>query len=219
MERISFVDWGIIPYYNAYEKQSRLFLEAVECKKRKTPVNNLLIFCQHPQVITLGKHAQESNLLISEEECRSKGISIIYTDRGGDVTYHGPGQLVIYPIIDLEAWKLTPKTYLSLLEEAIIRLLSLYGIEGERLPAAGIWIGANKKNVRKICAVGLKCRQFITMHGLALNINTKLECFQWINPCGFTDRGVTSMEKELKREIDEDKIKFQLSQIFLDLLA
>ena len=214
-----FTDWGLIPYSIAYEKQKELFEQALNAKSTGEKVNNTLIFCEHPHVITVGKNGKFSNLLLSENHLKEQGVSLFHINRGGDVTYHGPGQLVVYPIFDLESFHLGLKSYIHLLEEVIIRLLADYGIKAERLEgASGVWLDtSNPQKTRKICAIGVKTSRYVTMHGLALNINTDLNYFRFINPCGFIDKGVTSMQIELGKEIDLNDIKKHLLEIFKDL--
>jgi len=213
---MGFMDWGIIPYSVAYEKQKELFEQALAAKSAGQKINNTLIFCEHPHVITVGKNGKISNLLLSESHLKEQGVSLFHINRGGDITYHGPGQLVVYPIFDLDSFHLGLKSYIYLLEEVIIRLLAGYGIKAERLEGAtGVWLDTdNPKKARKISAIGVKTSRYVTMHGLALNINTDLNYFRFINPCGFVDKGVTSMQKELGREIDLNIVKKQLLEIF-----
>ncbi len=221
MESIHCVDWGLIDYATAYERQKQLFEQALENKKNGLPVENTLIFCEHPPVITVGKSGNTQNLLFSEDFLTARGVSLYHIDRGGDVTFHGPGQLVGYPIFDIEQMELGLKAYISRMEDAIISLLSYYGISGERMDSApGVWLDPDKPgSTRKICAIGVRSSKFITMHGFALNISPDLEYFNLINPCGFTDKGVTSMEKELDKTIDTDHLKKRLTNLFLEKFA
>lgn len=218
---LNIIDEAIQNYEVMLAKQRDLFSKMVEQKKRGLPIEKeYLILVEHPSVITLGKHAKESNILLNEEELARKGISIHRIERGGDVTYHGIGQLVVYPIIDLENHHIGVKDYVNMLEEVVIRTISRFGIRGERVNgASGIWIGAGSDNERKICAVGVKCSRFITMHGIALNVNTDLDGFSMINPCGFKDKGVTSMSKELNKTLDISVVKGYLADNFKDLLS
>ncbi|OFX31590.1 MAG: lipoyl(octanoyl) transferase [Bacteroidetes bacterium GWA2_32_17] len=160
---------------------------------------NYLLFCEHPHVFTLGKSGNKKNLLANSKILKDINASFCETNRGGDITYHGPGQIVGYPIIDMEAAGLGVKKYVWALEEAVILTLKCFGIIGERLEGAtGVWIGVNEpKKTRKICSIGLRASKFVTMHGFALNVNTDLKYFSFINPCGFTDKSVTSMSNEL----------------------
>lgn len=218
---LNIIDEAIQDYEVMLAKQRDLFSKMVEQKKRGLLIEKeYLILVEHPSVITLGKHAKESNILLNEEELARKGISIHRIERGGDVTYHGIGQLVVYPIIDLENHHIGVKDYVNMLEEVVIRTISRFGIRGERVNgASGIWIGAGSDNERKICAVGVKCSRFITMHGIALNVNTDLDGFSMINPCGFKDKGVTSMSKELNKTLDISVVKGYLADNFKDLLS
>lgn len=166
-------------------------------------------------VYTLGFHGNEENLLISEDRLKAKGSECIRIERGGDITFHGPGQMVVYPIIDLESLGIGIKGYMELLEDCVIELLHSYGIKGEKIDnAIGIWIGKGSEEERKICAMGVKCTRYITMHGLALNVNTDLSFFDNIHPCGFVDKGVTSIQRELGRDIDMQVVKHRFVDIF-----
>ena len=217
MNKLTFVDWGAIPYSKAFEKQKELFNKAIKQKSELKEAENMIIFCEHPHVITIGKNGSAFNLLFPEKILKEKQVELFNVDRGGDVTYHGPGQLVGYPILDLDAFHIGLKNYIFILEEIIIKLLSEYGIKGERLMgAAGVWLDAeNPQKARKICAIGVKSSHFITMHGFALNIMTDLSYFSLINPCGFIDKGVTSMEVELNRRVYIEELKEKLKNIFL----
>jgi len=216
MNKLTFVDWGLIPYSEAYQRQKELFEAAIQQKSEQKEVQNRVVFCEHPHVITIGKNGSASNILFQEKTLKEKQVELYRVDRGGDVTYHGPGQLVGYPILDLEAFHIGLKDYIFRLEEIIIRLLDQYSIKGERLPgAAGVWLQAgDPQKARKICAIGVKSNRYVTMHGFALNISTDLSYFGLINPCGFTDKGVTSLEKELNRKVDIEQLKEKLKTIF-----
>jgi lipoyl(octanoyl) transferase len=170
---------------------------------------NFLLFCEHPHVYTIGKSGNNENLLINEQQLKDKGASVYKTNRGGDITYHGPGQIVGYPILDLEDFSLGIRSYIEKLEQAIIDSLADYGIKSERLDGAtGVWIDTDKPGkTRKICAMGVRASRHVTMHGFAFNVNTDLDYFGYINPCGFTDKGVTSLQKELGQEIDIEEVK------------
>ena len=216
MTDLTFVDWGLIPYAEAFKKQKELFETAILQKSGQKETQQTVIFCEHPHVITIGKNGLMSNLLFPENMLKEKQVELYPVDRGGDVTYHGPGQLVCYPVVDLEAFGIGLKTYIFRLEEIIIRLLGLYALKGERLPgAAGVWLQAREPHkARKICAIGVKSSRYVTMHGFALNISTDLSYFGLINPCGFKDKGVTSIEKELNCRIDAGQLKNRLEGIF-----
>lgn len=189
---------GRVKYGPMLKRQRTLFQERIELKKRgEDSGDDLLICVEHDPVITLGKHAHRDNVLLSDESLKYQGYDIYEIERGGDVTYHGPGQLVVYPLLDLERYHLGVRDYVNLLEESVIRTVEEYGIIGERVDgASGVWIGKGTADERKICAVGVKISRYLTMHGLALNVSTVLNAFHVINPCGFTDRGVTSIEAE-----------------------
>ena len=216
MVEIERIDWGLIPYAQAYEQQKERFDAAIQQKSKQLPVHNAIIFCEHPHVITIGKHGLLSNLLFSEKILKEKQVELYPTDRGGDITYHGPGQIVGYPVLDLEAFSIGLKEYIHCMEETIIRTLAEYGIHGERLEGAtGVWLDANcPEKARKIAAIGVRSSRYVTMHGFALNVNTDLSYFQLINPCGFTDKSVTSMQRELGTKIDLEKIKDTLFDCF-----
>lgn len=204
---------GLISYDEAWKLQQDLFNEALQVrnafsaeKQQVVPQQNIL-FCEHPHVYTLGKSGRENNLLIAPSFLESIGATYVRTNRGGDITYHGPGQIVVYPILDLMQLNLSLKSYVETLEEAVIMLLKTYGIQASRLPGAtGVWISAGTPAARKICAIGIRASRYITMHGLALNVNTDLRYFSYINPCGFKDKGVTSISAEIKRSISTEEV-------------
>ncbi len=221
-KEIIFKDLGLIDYQDAWDYQESLFQETITQKGHpdKPQTSNFLLFCEHPHVYTLGKSGSENNLLINDQALAEKKVSFFRTNRGGDITYHGPGQIVGYPILDLENFKLGIRKYIWLLEESIIALLRDFGISASRLDgASGVWLDADQPGkVRKICAIGVRSSRYVTMHGFAFNINTKLEYYNYINPCGFTERGVTSLEKELRSKQDIEKVKIQLKAHLLRLL-
>lgn len=208
-------------YRETLERQRKIFSEMVEAKKRgETPDVERLLLVEHPPVITLGRHAHEENLLVDESLLRGEGVDVVRIERGGDITYHGPGQLVVYPLLDLERHHMGVRSYVDFLEEVVIRTLGVYGIKGERVDGAtGVWIGKGTPHERKICAIGVKCSRHCTMHGLALNVNTDLCRFRLINPCGFVDKGVTSMAAELGEEVDFNKVKEVFATNFMGMLA
>jgi lipoyl(octanoyl) transferase len=211
MNDMQIIDWGTIPYDEAHARQKAWFAEALEAKQHGAPVINRWISCRHNPVITLGKHADHANLLFSSEALKARGVELAQTERGGDVTYHGPGQLVVYPIIDLEAFGLGLRDYIHFLEEAVIRTIARYGIRGERVDGAtGVWIEVGTPRERKICAIGVKSSRYVTMHGLALNVTTDLDYFRLINPCGFVDKGVTSILLETGRPLSVDEVADEL---------
>ncbi len=215
MFKVELHDLGLIEYGNAWQMQKELFHLAIQEKiEGKHPKHHLLI-CEHPHVYTLGKSANQSNLLLSQAELKQKAIDVFDIERGGDITYHGPGQIVVYPIFDLEPMHLGVKKFVFNIEECIIKALREYGIESERIEdRIGIWIGKGTANERKIAAIGIKCSRHITMHGLALNVNTDLGLFNNIIPCGIQDKAVCSMETELNRKIDMAELKQVLLQQF-----
>lgn len=217
-KKTAYQDWGIVEYKQAWEKQEILFNSLLSQKKEKQTTDNYLVFCEHPHVYTLGKSGTEQNLLVDYIQLKAKQATFFHTNRGGDITYHGPGQIVGYPIIDLENFDLSLKGYIHLMENAIIELLADYGITADHYEGGtGVWINIGKPDCRKICAIGVKSSRYVTMHGFALNVNTNLEYFSHINPCGFVDKGVTSMEKELGKPLDFELVKKQLREKFVSL--
>ncbi len=209
MRKVLFQDLGIIEYKQAWDYQEERFNKVMQGKLTKNLQPNYLLFCEHPHVFTLGKSGEEENFLINRDFLKQINATYFQTNRGGDITYHGPGQLVGYPILDLEQFGVALKDYIFKLEEAIILTLAEYGIQGNHYKGAtGVWLDTDVPHkTRKICAIGVKASRFVTMHGFALNVNTNLNYFTYINPCGFTDKGVTSMEKELGYTIPFDDIK------------
>ncbi len=199
----TFENLGRRPYREVWQRQEET-LEAVKQAKLQGQTGlNHLFFVEHEPVYTIGRSGKDSNMLAGAAVLAAKQAEFIHVDRGGDVTYHGPGQLVGYPVFNLEELHLGVKAYVDGIEEVIIQTLSEYGIKGERLAGAtGVWLDPHSPRARKICAIGVKCSRSVTMHGFALNVNTDLSYFNLINPCGFTDKGVTSLQKELGREID-----------------
>ena len=213
-------DWGLVDYRTAWDRQERLFAEAIRRKQAGLPVTGRLVFCEHPHVYTLGKSGKEQNMLLDALQLRAKHAGFVRTNRGGDITYHGPGQLVGYPILDLEHYGLGLKRYIYIIEETVIRLLGRYGVRAGRLDGAtGVWLDAHGPSARKICAIGVRSSHFVTMHGFALNVNTCLDYFNYIHPCGFVDKGVTSMARELGHEADMADVKSGLRELFVQLLA
>lgn len=212
-------DWGTISYHEAWERQTALFHSLIEAKLAGRPHNNYLITCQHPHVYTLGRSGKENNMLLDEKRLAEIQATYYHTDRGGDITYHGPGQVVCYPILNLDNFRLGLKQYIRMLEEAVIKLCGTYGLPAGRIDGAtGVWIDGQTPRARKICAIGVRSSRFVTMHGLALNVNTDLKYFSYINPCGFIDKGVTSLQNELKKEIDINEIKRNLCEEVKGLL-
>ncbi|MDR1653797.1 MAG: lipoyl(octanoyl) transferase LipB [Prevotellaceae bacterium] len=210
-----FQDWGLTEYNVALQRQETLFRKIIDEKKANFPTENYLIFCEHPNVYTLGKSGDEKNMLLNLIQLQTADAQFVRTSRGGDITYHGPGQIVGYPIFDLENFGLGLKQYIFKIESVIIDLLAHYEIFAARLAGAtGVWIDPDTPRARKICAIGVRSSHFVTMHGFALNVNTDLTFFNHINPCGFTDKAVTSMQKELKCNIDLEDVKKRLYQKF-----
>lgn len=211
MEYVSIKHLGRTEYSEAWEIQKRLFEELLRQKREGALEEQYVLFVEHPHVYTLGKSGHESNLLVNEQFLKQIGATYFHTDRGGDVTYHGLGQLVGYPILDLEHIGVSLRDYIWSIEESIIRTVAEYGIMADRLEGAtGVWLDPHSPRARKICAIGVKASHFVTMHGFALNVTTDLSYFSHINPCGFTDKGVTSIEKEtgLRPTLEEVEERF-----------
>ena len=225
---VRYLDLGRMDYKQTWEKQEELMNLIVNTKKlndssegnsiTKTP--NYLIFVEHPHVYTLGKSGDEHNLLLNYIQLQAKDADFFKTDRGGDITYHGPGQIVGYPILDLENFGIGLRQYIYSIEETMIRAMADFGLTAMRDPkATGVWLDVGKPSARKIGAIGVKSSRFVTMHGFALNINTDLEYFKYINPCGFTDKGVTSVEKELGFKQDFDLAKAIVLKKFAEIFG
>ncbi len=214
---VKYEDIGLMDYKETWDYQATLFKELIVGKKESENKSDTgvkhqpgtLIFVEHPHVYTLGKSGSESNMMLDYIQLRARNAKFFRIDRGGDITYHGPGQIVGYPIFDLEVMKISLKEYIFRLEETIIKTLNEYNLPGERMKGGtGVWIEPEvKERARKICAIGVKASRYVTMHGFAFNVNTDLEYFDYIHPCGFTDKGVTSLEKELESQQDIDKVK------------
>lgn len=212
-------DWGMISYAEAWKKQTALFDALVDAKQAGAEYINYIILCEHPPVYTLGRSGKADNMLLSEEQLSSVGATLYHIDRGGDITFHGPGQLVCYPILNLEEYALGLKEYVHLLEEAVIRVCAAYGIAAGRVEkATGVWLDGDTPRARKICAIGVRSSHYVTMHGLALNVNTDLRYFSYIHPCGFIDKGVTSLQKELGQEVSMQEVKDKLCKELQALL-
>lgn len=218
--KANFTDLGRKRYREVWELQEQLLEEVKEKKKMGQAFTNFLLFVEHEPVYTLGKSGDEANMLISSIQLRAKQAEFIKVDRGGDITYHGPGQLVVYPIFDLESLGLGVKQYVDKLEEIVIKTIAGYGIKGERLAGAtGVWVEPDSRKARKICAIGVKCSRYVTMHGFALNVNTGLNYFDYIHPCGFVDKGVTSIQKETGTMIDMDEVKKKVYTYFKEIFG
>ena len=213
---VRFADLGSWSYQRAWDFQESIFTEVVERKSsnRKLPeeeriaTHDTLLFVEHPHVYTLGKSGDFGNLLADDERLKSIGAEFYRTNRGGDITYHGPGQLVGYPILDLDEYFTDIHRYLRTLEEVIIATLADYGLSGDRSPGeTGVWLDVGTPFARKICAMGVRASRWVTMHGWAFNLNTDLRYFEYIVPCGIKDKAVTSLQRELGRPIDEVEAK------------
>ncbi|AHM60980.1 Octanoyltransferase [Flammeovirgaceae bacterium 311] len=227
-KQVIFRHLGEMDYQQAWDLQEEIFAGIVATKianrklpaQEQKPSTNYLLFVEHPHVYTLGKSGKPEHLLLDEAGLRQAKASYYKINRGGDITYHGPGQLVAYPLLDLENFFTDIHQYLRLLEEAIIYTLADYGLEAGRIPGlTGVWLDhIEQVNPRKICAMGVKCSRWVTMHGLALNVNTNLSYFGNIVPCGIDDKAVTSLQQELGREVPltevEDKLKVHLARLF-----
>jgi lipoyl(octanoyl) transferase len=225
-KKVIFQDWGLIDYQKAWDKQEALFADTVALKTRirnriitsegdeyeeETNTPNYLIFCEHPHVYTLGKSGKPEHLLLDEKGLKEKNATYYAINRGGDITYHGPGQIVSYPILDLDNFFTDIHLYLRTLEEAVILTMAEYGLKGERYPGyTGVWLDPDNENARKICALGVRCSRWVTMHGLAFNVNTDLNYFNNIVPCGIDDKAVTSMQQELGKPVDIEEVKKNL---------
>lgn len=226
MQKVKFRDLGLMPYQEAWDFQEEIFKGVVDQKSanRKLPeseqvdTQDHLLFCEHPHVYTLGKSGDLNNLLINQARMREEGIEFFKTNRGGDITYHGPGQIVGYPILNLDHYFTDIHKYLRYLEEAIILTLAEYGIEGGRSEGeTGVWLDAGLPTARKICAMGVKASRWVTMHGFAFNVNSNLKYFGYIVPCGITDKAVTSLNLELGRELDMEEVKNKVKSHLADL--
>jgi lipoyl(octanoyl) transferase len=228
---ILFRDLGVIGYQEAWDLQESLLRENIHIKAAartsgknnpmEWPTVNHLLFCEHEHVYTLGKSGDMANVLISEDDRATRGISFFRTNRGGDITYHGPGQIVGYPIIDLEKCYTDIGRYLRNLEEVIIQTLAVYGIKGERSAGeTGVWIDPDKTGQeRKICAMGVRCSRWVTMHGFAFNINTDLSYFDHIIPCGIVNKKVTSLAQELGCTLPMDEVRNEVRNAFFRLFG
>jgi len=235
-KKIRVQDWGLIDYKEAWAKQEELFNATIalkmEIRKRELQVAagddqpeeiitpNYLIFCEHPHVYTLGNSGKPEHMLLDEQGLEEKHATYYHINRGGDITYHGPGQIVSYPIIDLDNFFTDIHLYLRTLEEAVILTLADYGIAASRYPGyTGVWLDPDNERARKISAMGVRCSRWVTMHGLAFNINNDLSYFQNIIPCGIDDKAVTSMKAELGHEVDIKEVQQKLQQHIVELFG
>jgi lipoyl(octanoyl) transferase len=223
------IDLGLTDFQAAWDYQTKLFNEILALKKenrdlppeRQSATKNYFVFCEHPNVFTLGKSGDENNLLIKKQDLASIQASYFPINRGGDITFHGPGQIVVYPVLDLENFFTDIHRYMRTLEESVIQTLRSFSIESGRIAGlTGVWIDPEDKlKARKICALGVKTSRWVTLHGLALNVNTDLHYFDYIVPCGITDKAVASMQKELGTPQEMEKVKSVLSKNLLDLFG
>jgi lipoyl(octanoyl) transferase len=225
--KVYFRDLGVIDFKEAWELQTTLFNKIIEIKianrdlppSERKKTDNYILFCQHPHVYTLGKSGLRENLLASDELLKEKQATFYEINRGGDITYHGPGQIVAYPILDLDNFFTDIHKYMRFLEEAVIRTLNTFGVEAGRVEGlTGVWIDfKNPPIARKICALGVKTSRWVSMHGLALNVNTNLNYFENIIPCGIVDKAVTSLAAELKTEQDLKKTEAELLKNLIEI--
>lgn len=214
----TFFDLGLIDYQKAWDYQTSLFDAILDVKLHnrnfpddQRPTANHLIFCEHPHVFTQGRNGDDQNLLTPKDELSSINASYYHINRGGDITYHGPGQLVVYPVLDLENFFTDIHQYMRTLEESVIRTMAEFGLHGERIKGlTGVWLDAGSKQPRKICALGVKSSRWVTMHGLAFNVSPDLNYFKYIVPCGIEDKGVTSLEKETGKPVAIEAVKTAL---------
>ena len=227
MMEVEYRDLGRMGYSECWALQRSLFERMLAAKRSDASPEQAIaadkagwmLFVEHNPVYTLGKSGNASNMLIGEEYLRSIGAEFFHIDRGGDVTYHGPGQIVGYPILDLDKVGIGLREYIDSLEEAVIEVCREWGIESGRIAgASGVWIEPETPRARKICAVGVRSSRFVTMHGFAFNVNTDLKYFSYINPCGFVDKGVTSLQLEMGHEMDINEVKALLTENFEELL-
>lgn len=230
-KKLQFKDLGLMDYLPAFEFQENLMKSIIDLKLKnrdrtdgiyeETP--NYFLFVEHPHVYTLGKSGDEHNMLIDEEKLKEINATFVHTNRGGDITYHGFGQIVGYPVIDLDNFKSDIHLYMRNLEEVIIRTIAEYGLKGERSEGeTGVWLDVGKPYQRKICAMGVKTSKWVTMHGFALNVNTDLRYFEYIIPCGIKDKSVTSLKRELEREFSKqeiEEVKEKIKKHFADVFG
>ena len=226
-KKVKFEELGLKNYMDAFEYQQSLMDKIIEIKTKNrdlpeeaehetTP--NYLLFVEHPHVYTLGKSGDEHNMLANEDKLKEIDATFVKTNRGGDITYHGFGQIVGYPILDLDNFKSDIHLYMRNLEEVIIRVIAEYGLKGERsVGETGVWLDVGKPYARKICALGVKTSKWVTMHGFALNVNTDLRYFEYIIPCGIKDKAVTSLKRELEKEVNAEEVKEKIKKHFQDV--
>ena len=226
LPEVTIINLGLVDYKKAWDIQEKYFKQAIDRKiairngENLPPPSNYLILCEHPNVYTIGKSGKEENLLLSSEEVKSKKASFYKINRGGDITYHGPGQLVVYPILDLDQFFTDIHKYMRYLEQAVINTLLKFGIQSSRIDGmTGVWIDSALPSARKICAMGVKSSRWVTMHGIGFNINTNLDFFSHIVPCGIDDKAVTSMQKELDIEVDMQEVENLIIEEFKSLFG
>ena len=226
LPEVTIINLGLVDYKKAWDIQEKYFKQAIDRKiairngENLPPPSNYLILCEHPNVYTIGKSGKEENLLLSSEEVKSKEASFYKINRGGDITYHGPGQLVVYPILDLDQFFTDIHKYMRFLEQAVINTLLKFGIQSSRIDGmTGVWIDSALPSARKICAMGVKSSRWVTMHGIGFNINTNLDFFSHIVPCGIDDKAVTSMQKELGIEVDMKEVENTIIEEFKSLFG
>ena len=225
MNTVYFKNWGLIDFKAAWERQESLLDSIIKDKRQNKPTKNYLIFCQHSHVYTLGKSGNKKNLLLNDFELKSSGVDYYKINRGGDITYHGPGQLVIYPIFDLDNFFTDIHKYLRFLEDIVINVLKKFLITGVRINGStGVWVPQKEKNLthRKICAMGVRASRWVTMHGIAFNVDPDLSYFNNIIPCGIQNKGVTSLKNELDKNVSFEKVeeifKSEFSKVFKTLI-
>lgn len=223
LPKVQFIDLGLIDYKEAWDLQESLFNKTIQDKIRirngeqNIVLNNYLLFCEHPHVYTLGKSGSEDNLLLNEKELEQHHATYYKINRGGDITYHGPGQLVAYPIFDLDQFFTDIHKYMRFLEEAVIQTLKEFGIDSGRVDGlTGVWIDGDTPRARKICAMGVKSSRWVTMHGIGFNVNSDLSYFSHIIPCGIDDKSVTSMQQELGKALSMADVSKVLKQKLAD---
>jgi len=224
MPTVHFKELGLIDYKEAWDFQEKLFQETIQLKIQKRngesqeETLNHLLFCEHPHVYTLGKSGKESHLLVQGDQLAEINATYYKINRGGDITYHGPGQLVVYPIFDLEYFFTDIHKYMRYLEEAVIKTIADYGVVGSRMEGfTGVWIDGETARARKICAMGVKSSRWVTMHGIGFNVNSNLSYFNHIVPCGIEDKAVTSLQNELNREVSLEEVKLKLKHYLAEI--
>lgn len=225
--KVAFQDLGTQDYQPTWDYQEELMKKNLETKisNREHPENqkmtdNHLLFVEHPHVYTLGKSGHEENLLANQDKLKEINATYVKVNRGGDITYHGYGQIVGYPILDLENFYTDIHRYMRDLEEVIIRTIAEYGLKGERSQGeTGVWLDVGKPYARKICAMGVKASRWVTIHGFALNVNTDMKYFEYIIPCGIADKQVTSLKRELEKDVDIEEVKSKIKKHFTDVFG